>query len=270
MKRIPLGWLIAGSFAFISLATLSLAYFLGYSALERVLVTSKMQNMDWHLRFVLGDVRGSPHPQSAPPDWLLAVHRPVELPVGYEQQMPELAKQIAIDSFDVIIMDAKGKLLTSSPQHHAQPLPPPAALKELISRWNTDKQRIHGFGKPRHLGKPPVRPARFSLFRLFSRPPGPLRYSYNTAPLDLHMVVPVACNGKIVGFVQMTSDIRHVKPVLSSFSDIVLIGGAVIGVGSCALGIWLAGILTRPLREVSNVANQVGHGNLGPKSTCRK
>ncbi len=271
MRRIPLRWLVAASFLAIFLMALAAAGNYVYSSLEAVLWGNGSIRMDSHLRYVLGDVQPVTELDADPRAMMRMIERPVEVPADYEPRLRELATQLSGDSFLVALLDTEGRVRAQAPEGHEAIGPPsPEILATLRQCWETPAPRApEPLPPPRGLDGQPgphlLPPG------LFGRPPGPaprgpLRVVYRASPDRQVLVVPLARAGRLVGFAQMTSSWRFADHMLRGFSSRLLVGGSVLAVLVCAVGIWLAGVLTRPLERVADTARRLARGDLSART----
>ncbi len=270
MRRIPLRWLVAASFLAIFLLALAAAGSYVYSSLEGVLWGNGSIRMDSHLRYVLGDVKPVTELDADPRAMMRMIERPVEVPADYQQRLRELVTELSGDSFLVALLDTEGRVQARAPEGREATEPPsPEILAALRRRWETPAPPTPGAPPPGGLGGPPG--PRLLPPGLFGRPPGPpprgpLRVVYRVDPDRQVLVVPLAREGKLVGFAQMTASWRFADHMLRGFSNLLILGGSVLAVLVCGVGIWLAGVLTRPLERVADTARRLAEGDLSART----
>lgn len=272
MRQIPLRWLMATLFLAVFLLALAAAGGYVYSAMEGVLWGSGSIRMDSHLRYVLGDVDPNNGLDADPRAMMTRIERPVEVPADYEARLGRLATELSGDSFLVALLDAEGRVLARAPEgRESTALPSAQVLASLKRRW--ERSGPGGSGpfpsRPGGPGRPPWPPSLLPL--LFRRPPGPpprgpLRVVYLATPDRQVLVVPLAREGRLIGFAQMTSSWRFADHMLRSLSASLLLAGAVLALLVCGTGIWLARVLARPLERVAATARRVARGDLAART----
>lgn len=91
---------------------------------------------------------------------------------------------------------------------------------------------------------------------------GPLRLSYSPSYGRQTLVVPLAHNGKLVGFAQITGSWMYAIHFLDGFARLITIGAVVIGLVISLVGFWLTRVFTTPLSHLAHTATQVAEGDL--------
>lgn len=275
MKRIPLSRLIAVSFAAAFMIVLGLSNILIYSSLEEILWMNGLQQMNSHIRYVMKDIVPVTELDPNISDVRKISERPVEVPDDFFSCTQEIAKELSSDLYLVTITDAEGNIIAMSPSHQDPELTPlPEVFSMLRSKWEKSANNTHVHHDRKSLPRPGFRPL-LTRLPIFAPPHnrsrqkmhhGPLRVDYLVNSDRQVLVVPLAVDGKIIGFVQLVSSWRFAFFILDNFSTLMLTVSITSAIIISLLGFWLAGFLTKPLTKVARTAESITKGSFNART----
>ena len=109
---------------------------------------------------------------------------------------------------------------------------------------------------PNHLNRPEIQQA------LIQGRGTSTRFSNTTGYEMMYIAVPVMNNGELSGFVRLALPLQQVEANIAHFQR-ALTGATLLAAGIAILiALWIAGHTTRPLRELTQAAEQLAGGNL--------
>jgi two-component system phosphate regulon sensor histidine kinase PhoR len=88
------------------------------------------------------------------------------------------------------------------------------------------------------------------------------------APL-IYVAAPVTNAGRIVGVLRLAAPVEAATPAYESLRAVMLTGGAITLVVALAIGLFVAGRVTRPVVEMQDVARQMSEGNFEVRASVR-
>ncbi len=88
------------------------------------------------------------------------------------------------------------------------------------------------------------------------------------APL-IYVAVPVTDGGRIVAVLRLAAPVEAATPAYEALRAVMLAGGAVALVLALAIGLFVAGRVTRPVVEMQGVARQMSEGNFEVRASVR-
>lgn len=224
---------MAVSFAGLFLLLQAVAGALLYTGLEGVLWRAGRDRMEGHLHAVLQDrataterdpVRVVLHLPE--PD---APARPGHLPERLEEDAEPLAGALASTFFDVLVLDAQGRVLASAGEH---PLAPASAATLAQLRVQGD--------------------------------PVPLQWLDSQGRQVL--LTPLERQGRLLGYAQMASSFRFEEAVLRAFAAVLAGVGLLLALLTALAGVLLARALAQPLERVASTATRVAGGDLAART----
>lgn len=114
-----------------------------------------------------------------------------------------------------------------------------------------------------HAGRPEVRAALAGGLGRDVR-----RSSTVGAPL-IYVAAPVTNAGRIVAVLRLAAPVEAATPAYESLRAVMLTGGAIALVMALAIGLFVAGRVTRPVVEMQDVARQMSEGNFEVRASVR-
>jgi two-component system phosphate regulon sensor histidine kinase PhoR len=106
-----------------------------------------------------------------------------------------------------------------------------------------------------HADRPEVRAA------LAGRQGRDLRHSTTIAAPLLYVAVPVHVDGRLVGALRLALPVSAVTASYATLHQVMLAGGAVTLLVALAIGVFVAGRVTRPVVEMQSIARQMSEGS---------
>jgi two-component system, OmpR family, phosphate regulon sensor histidine kinase PhoR len=106
-----------------------------------------------------------------------------------------------------------------------------------------------------HADRPEVRAA------LAGRQGRDLRHSTTIAAPLLYVAVPVRADGRLVGALRLALPVSAVTASYATLHQVMLAGGAVTLLVALAIGVFVAGRVTRPVVEMQSIARQMSEGS---------
>ena len=106
-----------------------------------------------------------------------------------------------------------------------------------------------------HADRPEVRAA------LGGRQGRDLRHSTTIAAPLLYVAVPVRVDGRLVGALRLALPVSAVTASYATLHQVMLAGGAVTLLVALAIGVFVAGRVTRPVVEMQSIARQMSEGS---------
>jgi two-component system, OmpR family, phosphate regulon sensor histidine kinase PhoR len=106
-----------------------------------------------------------------------------------------------------------------------------------------------------HADRPEVRAA------LAGRQGRDLRHSTTIAAPLLYVAVPVRVDGRLVGALRLALPVSAVTASYATLHQVMLAGGAVTLLVALAIGVFVAGRVTRPVVEMQSIARQMSEGS---------
>jgi two-component system, OmpR family, phosphate regulon sensor histidine kinase PhoR len=106
-----------------------------------------------------------------------------------------------------------------------------------------------------HADRPEVRAA------LAGRQGRDLRHSTTIAAPLLYVAVPVRVDGRVVGVLRLALPVSAVTASYATLHQVMLAGGAVTLLVALAIGVFVAGRVTRPVVEMQSIARQMSEGS---------
>jgi two-component system phosphate regulon sensor histidine kinase PhoR len=88
------------------------------------------------------------------------------------------------------------------------------------------------------------------------------------APL-IYVAAPVTSAGRIVAVLRLAAPVEAATPAYESLRAVMLTGGAIALVVALAIGLFVAGRVTRPVVEMQAVARQMSEGNFEVRASVR-
>jgi two-component system phosphate regulon sensor histidine kinase PhoR len=114
-----------------------------------------------------------------------------------------------------------------------------------------------------HAARPEVRAA------LAGRQGRDLRHSTTIAAPLLYVAVPIRVDGRIVGALRLALPLSAVTASYATLHQVMLAGGAVTLLVALAIGIFVAGRVTRPVVEMQSIARQMSEGSFLVRAPTR-
>ncbi len=88
------------------------------------------------------------------------------------------------------------------------------------------------------------------------------------APL-IYVAAPVSDAGRIVAVLRLTAPVEAATPAYESLRAVMLTGGAIALLVTLAIGLFVAGRVSRPVVEMQDVARQMSEGNFDVRASVR-
>jgi two-component system phosphate regulon sensor histidine kinase PhoR len=114
-----------------------------------------------------------------------------------------------------------------------------------------------------HRDRPEVRAA------LAGTPGRDLRRSGTTRAPLLYVAVPVRDEGRVVGVLRLALPLSAVTTAYATLHEVMLAGGGVALLVAFAIGLFVAGRVTRPVVEMQSIARQMSQGNFLVRAPTR-
>jgi len=114
-----------------------------------------------------------------------------------------------------------------------------------------------------HAGRPEVRAALTGMMGRDVR-----RSTTSGTPL-IYVAAPVTNAGRIVAVLRLAAPVEAATPAYESLRAVTLTGGGIALVVAFAIGLFVAGRVTRPVVEMQDVARQMSEGNFDVRASVR-
>jgi two-component system phosphate regulon sensor histidine kinase PhoR len=147
----------------------------------------------------------------------------------------------------------------------ARPAAARVTLIALDGRVVADSERnLEGVASmENHAGRPEVRAA---LAGAVGRD---VRRSATLGVPLIYVAAPVTSAGRIVAVLRLAAPVEAATPAYESLRAVMLTGGAIALVVALAIGLFVAGRVTRPVVEMQAVARQMSEGNFEVRASVR-
>lgn len=225
-RRLSLRWLGGGLLVTVLSLLLGLTALASYKVMRDVLWISSLRNMDYQVLSALGTVQGRMVSEVSREEFYRLIHQGVPAPADWQNQ----AEKFSGGVYAVQVLDERGRFLSAYP-----PGPRP---------FVPDEKRLQ------------------RLKRHFLEGRGPARLPYEGPGQRQVLLVPLSQQGKLVGFVVLSTNWFPSETFLSAFAN----GAALIAAGIVltVLLVYLALVrhLSRPLQNLLQCARLVTGGDL--------
>ena len=220
-RAIPLRWIIAGSFLTVFGVILLAGGGLLYAELQSLLWFTGLARMESHVHATLHDLGplGNAEPRS-----LEGIRfQPMIVRPDFMAHASDLAEDLSGGIYRVEVLDRQGRIVARDSGPAEQP-----SVPDLTGLLKVTEGYLEG-----------------------ERSGVSLRLSYLERGDRQVLLIPLASEGHVIGFLQMTTTWHFGENVLNSFASFLAVGLLVIACVTVALAIRLARVLTEPLERLA-------------------